>query len=433
MNVSDQFEAATAARLTDEDIERDSLLIGLDVASRAQEYLSTATPEAIRNFAASYGDDNPLFADPDYGFGTRWGSQIAPPQAAAILNRPLLGDPMDPEIRQARKGRLQWSALLRLRRNLGLVSPIRAGDTIFSFEGPESLEVRPSEFAGSSVFRIWRRVKFNQRAEVIGVYRKLNILTERWTAKERGKYAAIEPASYAQEEIDAIDAVFAAPSVTGGAEPRYWEDVERRRPAAADGEGPLTTTDIIVFHAGGYGFYPYGLKTGRPNFENRQRIPGFYVRDGQGIPDVAQRVHWDSQWANAIGNPMAYDYGVLRECWIQHALTNWIGDDGFLARQHDEIRRFNYLGDTTWLDGSVTGKRIEDGVHKAEVAVRAVNQRGEETARAEATVVLPSREGGPVVLAPPPADLERRASAMLRRHAELSAAGRDSAERQVGR
>ena len=432
MNVSDQFEAATAARLTDEDIERDSLLIGLDVASRAQEYLSTATPEAIRNFAASYGDDNPLFADPDYGLGTRWAGQIAPPQAAAILNRPLVGDPIDPEIRRRAKGAYSGVHSFVSGGTWDWYRPIRAGDTIFSFEGLESVEVRPSEFAGRSVFRIWRRVKFNQRAEVIGVYRKLNILTERRTAKERGKYATIKPASYTPEEIEAIDAVYAAERPRG-AEPRYWEDVSVGDLLPQMVKGPLTTTDIIVFHAGGYGFYPYGLKTGRPNFENRQRIPGFYVRDGQGIPDVAQRVHWDSQWANAIGNPMAYDYGVLRECWIQHALTNWIGDDGFLARQHDEIRRFNYLGDTTWLDGSVTGKRIEDGVHKAEVAVRAVNQRGEETARAEATVVLPSREGGPVVLAPPPADLERRASAMLRRHAELSAAGRDSAERQVGR
>ena len=28
---------------------------------------------------------------------------------------------------------------------------------------------------------------------------------------------------------------------------------------------------------------------------------------------MAQRLHWDSEWAKAIGNPMAYDYGVMRE------------------------------------------------------------------------------------------------------------------------
>ena len=75
-------------------------------------------------------------------------------------------------------------------------------------------------------------------------------------------------------------------------------------------KGPLTTTDMIVFHAGGYGFVPYAPCSNRIAYQNRQRIAPFYVKNEHGIPDVAQRVHWDSAWAQAIGNPMAYDYGV---------------------------------------------------------------------------------------------------------------------------
>ena len=47
----------------------------------------------MRNFARSYGDDNPLFNSANYGRGTRWGGQIAPPMIAIGLNRPLYGDP----------------------------------------------------------------------------------------------------------------------------------------------------------------------------------------------------------------------------------------------------------------------------------------------------------------------------------------------------
>ena len=35
--------------------------------------------DAFRHVAEAYGDDNPLWGDPDYGVTTRWGSVIAPP------------------------------------------------------------------------------------------------------------------------------------------------------------------------------------------------------------------------------------------------------------------------------------------------------------------------------------------------------------------
>jgi acyl dehydratase len=418
-DVAQQFDDATAALLTDEDIERDRLLVGLDLASNAQEYLSEATPEGIRNFAASYGDDNPLYAEPGYGAGTRWGTQIAPPFMAGILNRPLLGDKLDPEIKRRTKGTYRGIHSFVSGGTWDWFRPIRPGDIVYSYEGVESVEVRPSEFAGRSVLRVRRRVKFNQRGEVLGVYRILNILTERKTARSKGKYAAIEPAAYDQAALERIDAIYAAERPRGP-QPRYWEDVQIGDELGEMVKGPLTVTDMVVFHAGGYGFYPYGLKTGRLGYRNRLRIPAFYVPNEHGVPDVAQRVHWDSAWAQAIGNPMAYDYGVLRECWIQHYLTDWIGDDGFLVHQHDEVRRFNYVGDATFLQGRVVGKREEGGRFLVDLKVETVNQRGEQTAHAAATALLPSREAGPVVLPEAPHELTRRAAEMLMRHAELA-------------
>ena len=60
--------------------------------------------------------------------------------------------------------------------------------------------------------------------------------------------------------------------------------------------------------------------------------------------DVAQRLHWDSQWAKAIGNPLAYDYGVLRQSWFYHHVADWAGDDAFIEKMSDSIRKFNYHG-----------------------------------------------------------------------------------------
>ena len=147
-------------------------------------------------------------------------------------------------------------------------------------------------------------------------------------------------------------------------------------------KGPLTVTEMIAFHAGGYGFVPYGLRSSRVGFKNRQRIPAFYIKNEYGIPDVAQRLHWDSEWAKAIGNPMAYDYGVMRQSWFYHHLADWAGDDAFIERMSDSIRKFDYMGDTQFLCGEVVGKREEEGRHLVDLKLRMVNQRELETAQA---------------------------------------------------
>ena len=90
---------------------------------------------------------------------------------------------------------------------------------------------------------------------------------------------------------------------------------------------------MIVFHSGGYGFTPYTPCANRLAFENRRRIAPFYVKNEHGVPDVAQRVHWDSAWAQAIGNPMAYDYGVMRATAGSRTSspTGWATTDGWCA------------------------------------------------------------------------------------------------------
>jgi hypothetical protein len=286
------------------------------------------------------------------------------------------------------------------------------------------VQEKESEFAGRSVIRVTRDVKMNQRAEVVGVYHTLVIYTGRKKAREKGKYSTIADPSYTADDIAALDAVYAAEQVRG-AEPRYWEDVRVGEEMGTMAKGPLTTTDMIVFHAGGYGFVPYGLKTGRLAWKNRQRIPAFYIENEYGVPDVAQRVHWDSEWAKAIGNPRAYDYGVLRECWIHHFLTDWMGDNGFVVRQHDEMRKFNYQGDIQYLTGRVDGKRLEDGMTLVDVSVEVCNQRGDTTAQADATISLSSREHGPAMLPEPPQELQRDAVRMFERHGELGRASED--------
>ena len=419
-----EFAKAIAYRLKDEDVERAKLLLGIDVPSHQRELFSVATADAIRNWSLGVGDDNPLYAEEGYGPRTRWGSQIAPGTMAGFVKTPMHGDRMPEEVKQKTKSLFRGIHVFVSGGTWDWYRPMYPGDRIFSFDGEETLEVKQSEFAGRSVIQVRRDVALNQRGEVVGVYRILRVLTERKTARERGKYAAIEPAHYEDEDIAKIDAIYEAERARG-AEKRWWEDVKVGDTLQPMVKGPLTVTEMIAFHAGGYGFVPYGLRSSRVGYKNRKRIPPFYVKNEYGIPDVAQRLHWDSQWAKAIGNPMAYDYGVLRQAWFYHAVSDWAGDDAFIERMQDSIRKFNYMGDTQFLSGEVTGKRIEDGRYLVDLKMRMMNQRDVETAYAEATVSLPSRAAGLPPLPPVPIELQRRSFAMFARHNELASRGKE--------
>jgi acyl dehydratase len=417
-----EFERALQYRLTDEDIERARLLLGVYAPNRLAEHHTVATPDAIRNWAMGVGDDNPLYVDETYGRGTRWGSQIAHGTQVGHIKTPMLGDPVPEEIKRQTKGLFRGVHVFVSGGTWEWYRHLYPGDRIFSYAGEESLDVKESDFAGRSVIQIRRDVALNQRGEVVGVYRILRILTERQASRERGKYAAIEPAHYTDEDYAKIDAIYESERPRG-AEPRWWEDIEVGDELPPMVKGPLTVTEIIAFHAGGYGFVPYGLRASRLGFKNRRRIGPFYIKNEQGVWDVAQRVHWDSQWAKAIGNPMAYDYGVMRQAWFFHYVSDWMGDDAICLRLEDSIRKFNYMGDTQFLSGTVVAKREAAGCHLVDLHLRMVNQRGVETAYADATVALPSRAGGLPAFPPVPRDLEREAHRMFARHCELANRG----------
>ena len=183
-------------------------------------------------------------------------------------------------------------------------------------------------------------------------------------------------------------------------------------------KGPLTVTDMVCWHVG-MGMGLYGVKPLRLGYENRTRIPRFFHRDELNVPDVMQRVHWDPEFARRSGNPSTFDYGRMRETWLIHLCTDWMGDDGWLWKLDCEFRKFNYVGDTQWLSGTVTNRYLADGRPAVDIDLQAVNQRGELTTPGHATILLPSREHGPVRLPDPPGnarDLQEALAAISERY-----------------
>ena len=128
------------------------------------------------------------------------------------------------------------------------------------------------------------------------------------------------------------------------------------------------------------------------------RIPAFYTKTDQGNWDVAQRVHWEDARAKKVGNPRAYDYGAMRTAWVIHYCTNWIGDDGYLWKESDATLKFNYYGDIQWVKAKILGKRQEEHRNIVDLELWCENQRNEKTVAGNASVLLPSRDKGPVVI-----------------------------------
>src|SRR3546814_5696879 len=86
--------------------------------------------------------------------------------------------------------------------------PIYAGDQLFSFGGTESVVEKESELAERSVFVTYVSVNMNQRAELVAISRTVAIHTERTTARARGKYSSINPATYTDAQIAKLDEVY---------------------------------------------------------------------------------------------------------------------------------------------------------------------------------------------------------------------------------
>ena len=355
-----------------------------------------AHPDTIRHFTNGYGDDNPLFASPTYAKGTRWDGPIAPPMFVTTMGENII-ERIPPEVRKAGSGALRGVPNYQSGSRWQWVRPIRPGDTMRVQYFIEDVEEKRSEFGGGKAVIVHHRKEYiNQRDELVAVYRYYFFHVEREASEKTGKYMNIESKVYTQEEIDEIDATYES-EFRRGNETLFWEDVEPGMAMPTMAKGPLTTIEIMAWHQGwGWGVFRIGpLRLG---YLNRKRIPAFYTKNEHGYYDAAQRVHWEDARAKKVGNPRAYDYGVMRTAWIVHYLTNWIGDDGYVLSESDQTRKFNYHGDVQWVKAKVLGKRHEGNQNLVDLEVWCENQRGEIATPGEATVLLPSREREAVVV-----------------------------------
>lgn len=116
--------------------------------------------------------------------------------------------------------------------------------------------------------------------------------------------------------------------------------------------------------------------------------PDAFVNPETDAQDSPARGHTEDAMAREAGMPSGYDVSPQRIWWLGQVVTNRIGDDGFLRMLDVKLRRPTIFGNVSWCRGSVTGKRVEDGVHLVDLDLRVENQLNEVAVNRQETVEL---------------------------------------------
>ncbi len=382
--------------LNDETIADVRRRIGIPVLYSPRNHNEVSSTDSFRHFARAYGDDNPLYNDPLYATASGWGSPIAPPLYPFIsgIARPVELTGVEKEIMKSGDPLAGIGQYMCGERWL-LPKPIRAGDVLWQSQTLHSADLRASTFAGGTGALVSHRVSWEDEHGSPYAFRYLDFWhADREESSKAAKFREIERPHYTDEDLARIDACYEAEEVRG-AQPRLAIDVQAGAELGPIAKGPISVTDMVTWHVGvGWGMYGGGAS--RIAYENRKRIPKFYLKNELGFWDSAQRCHWDDEWAQRIGHPAAYDYGVMRTNWMVHRVTNWMGDDAWIWKVSASVRRFNYLGDAHFVSGVVHD--VDRATNTVTIDVAGVNQRGETTCDARMVVILPSPDGGPAVI-----------------------------------
>ncbi len=347
-----------------------------------EPFVRYVNTDSIRHAARAIGDMNPLWIDPAHGKASRYGRCVAPP---ALLYAVTWGS------WDMRRGEgLPGVHGLHAHDKWTYYRPLLDGDEVHATKEMTALEDRTGKYAGSSKMQRREFKYYNQRDELIARCVMSAVRTEREAGKEAGKYMSIPRAKYSDDEIRKIDAATGAEEVRGN-KPRYWEDVAIGDAIQPVVRGPLTVGDMIAWMMGVGS--PH-IRSGQYWLAYRTQSPKIAVKDPEtGIPQPVERVHWDAFMAAEIGMPAPYDYGSQRGAWATHLMTNWAGDDGWVAEVFAQYRGMNFLGDTVWIQGEVTDKwrGAQSGIGYVSCQIHGINQRGDDIMPGTAVVALPSK------------------------------------------
>lgn len=364
--------------------------VGASLPVEVEPHVEYATIDTVRHFARAYGDDNPLFTNPQYARTSVRRELIAPPLFPLATGSPTSTGAHVSGVAVAALGEVRQLSVQVSEDRWTLHRPVTLGTRL---ERTDSLGAVSHDEALGAIF-----VTTHSRYAAAGSLFAEHLRVRRFGGPPPAREPSRSTSRYTVEDIERIDAAYAS-ETRRGASTRVTDEIAPGDTLDRVVRGPLTITDLIEYRAG-VGRGPFGAGALRLAHMNRRRLPSFYDRDERGGFDARERCHWDTEYARSLGHPNAYDYSHTRLTWLSQLVTDWIGDGGWLRSIRFRERAANYVGDTHWLTGSVTSVATLSPGDAAAVrlSLRATNQHGVDTCMAEATALSPTRLSAAVEL-----------------------------------
>jgi hypothetical protein len=352
-----------------------------------QEFFNTqVTRDGIRHFVDGIGDINPLYRDADYAMQTKYRSLIAPPTFLETINYSQHPDNLPPGVEGFLSG-FEWEYF----------RPVCEGDEYTArVVYPLEIQLKPSRFSGQLVIVTEKGDLLRQGGEIVASYKSWVIFMEPRKSKDQKPEEPMP--RYTKEEIETL---YKAQDneIPRAEQTRYWEDVVEGEELTPVVRGPYSASEKFAWFVG---------KGNPPTCVSDRlfRIISDKHNAGKGVYDEGLNVYvrpsmFNIKTQSDRGVSRMHDAGAQRNAWRNMVLTNWMGDEGFLWKSAAEVRGFNQEGDITWCKGQVTKKYINNGSYCVDINCWCENQKHEVTMPGSGTVLLPSREKGPVVYPEP--------------------------------
>jgi acyl dehydratase len=356
----------------------------LDPDYRQEHFNTQVTRDAVKHFVDGIGDINPLYRDRSYALKSKYGRLVAPPTFLETITYAQHPEGVPLGVQGFLSG-FEWEYF----------QPVYEGDEYKArVIYPLDVKLKSSQFAKQLAI-IYEKGDLIKNEDVVASYISWVIFVEGNRSDDQKTEKALEKMpGYSKEEIENIYRT-QDKELPRGSEPRYWEDVIIGQELPPVVRGPYTLSEKLAWFVG---------KGNPPSCVSDRlfRIIAEKHHENKGVYDSGLNIYirpsmFDKQSQSDRGVPRIHDAGAQRNAWRNMVFTNWMGDDGFLWKSRAEIRGFNQEGDITWCKAKVNKKYIVDGRYCVDIECWCENQRHEVTMPGTGTVMLPSRERGPVI------------------------------------
>jgi acyl dehydratase len=366
-------------------------LIGVPL--RVAQWNTAATIDNIRHYALAIGDLNPLWHDVEYARKSVLGTIVAPPTFYFSVYQgiaPGLGG------LAALNQEATWRFFDWARRDDTIAADAHIRDATLA-EGKGGRK----RIDQHGRITYWRVDPSGSRAKLAEVDTTVARIPTR--GKAGLDYAPRESYRYTTEELEDIERRVLAVRQRGSV-PRDWESVKPGDSVDAVVKGPYTRMSMVCYYASapgspGYRAFDAWWHNHQLAATDPEQLPNTFDPSYFRGTGTSSMGHHDAHVGQAIGMPGVYDNGNQRIGVMATALTNWMGDSGFIYEYTHRLRRPVILGDTLTIDGEVVDTQpaapaIPDGFDastfgQVTVSLAARNQIGDVVSTGEAKMLLP--------------------------------------------